>query len=55
MPEELMKPFRWNLEKNQQLQIEREINFKTIVSAIEPIWYLIIVAKRVERWYTQAV
>jgi len=34
MPEELMKPFRWNLEKNQQLQIEREINFKTIVSAI---------------------
>ena len=34
MPEEKFKPFRWNTDKNKQLQAERQINFQIIVSAI---------------------
>jgi len=34
MPQEPLKPFRWNVDKNSQLQLERQINFPTIVSAI---------------------
>jgi hypothetical protein len=29
-----MKPFEWNLEKNEALKIEREISFETIVYLI---------------------
>ncbi|MCX5961752.1 MAG: toxin [Cyanobacteria bacterium] len=31
---ELNKPLNWNVDKNRQLQLERQINFQTIVSAI---------------------
>ena len=34
MPQEPLKPFRWNVDKNNQLQQEREINFETIVAAV---------------------
>lgn len=34
MTQEPLKPFRWNVDKNSQLQQERQINFETIVSAI---------------------
>lgn len=34
MPQEPLKPFRWNADKNNQLQAERQINFQAIVSAI---------------------
>ena len=34
MPQEPLKPFRWNVDKNNQLQQERQINFETIVSAV---------------------
>ena len=34
MPQEPLKPFRWKANKNSQLQLERQINFSTIVSAI---------------------
>ena len=34
MPQESLKPFRWNADKNNQLQAERQINFQAIVSAI---------------------
>ena len=34
MPQESLKPFRWNADKNNQLQAERQINFQSIVSAI---------------------
>jgi hypothetical protein len=34
MPQDPLKPFRWNVDKNNQLQQERQINFETIVSAI---------------------
>jgi hypothetical protein len=34
MSQERFKPFRWNVDKNNQLQLERQINFQTIVSAI---------------------
>jgi uncharacterized DUF497 family protein len=30
-----MKPFRWNSEKNNQLQTERGINFDVVVRAIQ--------------------
>jgi uncharacterized DUF497 family protein len=35
MKPELTKTFRWNTDKNNQLQQERQINFQTIVSSIE--------------------
>ena len=28
------KPFRWNVDKNNQLQRERQINFQTAILAI---------------------
>jgi hypothetical protein len=31
---EINKPLNWNVDKNRQLQLERQINFQTIVSAI---------------------
>ena len=31
---EVMKPFRWNDEKNIQLQAERGINFETVLQSI---------------------
>lgn len=34
MSQEPLKPFRWNVDKNKQLQAERQIDFQTIVSAI---------------------
>jgi len=34
MTQEPLKPFRWNADKNKQLQAERQINFQAIVSAI---------------------
>ena len=34
MPQEPLKPFRWNVDKNNQLQQERQINFETTVSAV---------------------
>jgi hypothetical protein len=30
-----MKPFRWNLQKNETLQAEREVSFEMMVVAIE--------------------
>ena len=35
MKPEFTKTFRWNVDKNNQLQQERQINFQTIVSSIE--------------------
>jgi nitrogen regulatory protein PII len=35
MAEILGKPFRWNQEKNQQLQTERKISFEMVISSIE--------------------
>lgn len=34
MIEEPLKPYRWSIDKNNQLQQERQINFPAIVSAI---------------------
>jgi hypothetical protein len=34
MSENLMKPFRWNDEKNSQLQMERSIGFEAALNAI---------------------
>ncbi|MFN9668725.1 MAG: toxin [Pseudanabaena sp.] len=34
MPQEPLKPFRWNGDNNNQLPQEREINFETIVAAV---------------------
>ena len=30
-----MKPFRWSLEKNEQLKLERSISFEQMVVAVE--------------------
>lgn len=35
MSETLGKPFRWNQEKNEQLQAERKITFEMVISSIE--------------------
>lgn len=34
MPEGELKPFRWNDDKNSKLNIERGINFETVVQAM---------------------
>ena len=34
MPGNIIKPFRWNIERNQQLQADRKISFEAAVLAI---------------------
>lgn len=34
MSDNPIKPFRWNADKNNQLQLERGISFKSVISAI---------------------
>ncbi|MEM6424515.1 MAG: toxin [Cyanobacteria bacterium P01_D01_bin.128] len=35
MPGDVLKPFRWNADKNRQLQAERRVRFEEVLQAIQ--------------------
>ncbi len=52
----VVKPFRWNAEKNQRLWVERGVGFETVVVAIESGGLLdVLVHPRPERYPGQRI